>query len=60
MRFTLGRALMGLGICVMGVAILVGISFHSQGNSERIYALYCPPGFILFLVGQYLTKKNSK
>ena len=49
---------MGLGICIIGVAILVGISFHNQGNSERIYAYYCPPGFILFLIGHLLS--NSK
>lgn len=45
---------MGLGICIVGVAIILGISL----NSERVYAYYCPPGFLLFLLGQYLTKKK--
>jgi len=50
---------MGLGICIIGVAILFGIMFHSQGNSERIYAYYCPPGFLLFLLGHFLTNKRK-
>jgi hypothetical protein len=45
---------MGLGICIVGVAILLGIWL----NSERIYAYYLPPGFLLFVLGQYLTKKK--
>jgi hypothetical protein len=49
---------MGLGICIFGVAILFGIIFHSEGRSERIYAYYCPPAFILFIVGHLLTNKK--
>lgn len=49
---------MGLGLCIVGVAIMVGVYFHSEGHSERIYAIYCPPGFLLFLLGQYLTNRK--
>ena len=45
---------MGLGICIIGVAIILGISY----NSERIYVIYCPPGFLAFLIGQWLTRKK--
>ena len=45
---------MGLGLCVVGVSILLGITL----NSERIYLLYLPPGFLLFLTGQLLAKQK--
>ena len=50
---------MGLGICIIGVAILFGVMFHTSGNSERIYAYYCPPGFILFVIGHFLTGEKK-
>ena len=49
---------MGLGICIIGVAILFGILYHNEGSSERIYAYYCPPGFILFLIGHLLSNRK--
>jgi hypothetical protein len=46
---------MGLGICFVGLAILLGLSL----NSEKVYLLYVPPGFLFFIVGQWMTKKKS-
>jgi len=46
---------MGLGICIVGVGILLGMSL----NSEKVYVLYVPPGALLFLLGQWLTRKKA-
>ena len=45
---------MGLGLCIVGVGILLGISL----NSERVYVIYVPPGALAFLVGQHLSRKK--
>ncbi|HXX92141.1 MAG TPA: hypothetical protein VEN81_00815 [Planctomycetota bacterium] len=46
---------MGLGICIVGVSILLGISL----NSEKVYALYLPPGAVLFFAGQWMTRRKG-
>jgi hypothetical protein len=46
---------MGLGICVVGIGILLGVSL----NSEKVYVLYVPPGGLLFLLGQWLSRKKG-
>lgn len=46
---------MGLGLCIVGVSILLGISL----NSERVYVLYLPPALILYIVGHMLCKEKS-
>lgn len=46
---------MGLGLCVVGVSILLGLTL----NSERIYAIYLPPGLLLFVAGHMLAKGKS-
>jgi hypothetical protein len=46
---------MGLGICIVGVSILLGLSL----NSEKVYVLYLPPGALIFLLGQWLTRKKG-
>ena len=45
---------MGLGICIVGLSILVGISL----NSEKVYVIYLPPGALLFFLGQYLSGRK--
>ena len=46
---------MGLGICIVGLSILLGLSL----NSEKVYVIYVPPGGLLFLVGHLMTKKKN-
>ena len=46
---------MGLGICIVGVAILLGLSL----NSEKVYVVYVPTGGLLFIVGHLMTKKKN-
>ncbi len=46
---------MGLGLCLVGVSVLLGISL----NSERVYALYLPPALILYVIGHLLCKGKA-
>jgi hypothetical protein len=46
---------MGLGICVVGVGLLIGIQYDSL-KAELAYLL---AGLLLFSAGQLLTRKKA-
>jgi hypothetical protein len=49
----IGRILQGLGICVVGVGLMIGLSYDSL-KSELVYLL---AGVLLFSVGQLCLRK---
>jgi hypothetical protein len=46
---------MGLGICVVGVGLITGISY----NNLKVELVYLISGLLLFFAGQLVTKKKA-
>jgi hypothetical protein len=57
-RALFGRLLMGLGICVVGVGLFLGISYHGTRLGERFELLYLLIGLALFGLGMWVAPRR--
>jgi hypothetical protein len=54
LRFVLGRFLMGVGICVVGVGLMVGLAY----DNLKVESIYLLAGLLLFSAGQVIQRKK--